>query len=166
MSEINLRPAEPKDFPIIVQLNADAVQWTSPMNLERLNQLHQWSDYHRVVTVDDQVAAFLLVMAATTDYDSTNYIWFKQNYERFLYIDRIVVAPPYAGQQLGSRLYQNLFVYAKTQGVPYITCEYNVVPMNLPSKKFHDRFGFKQVGSQWLDEGKKQVSMQVAEVNT
>lgn len=44
-----------------------------------------------------------------------------------------------------------------------IVCEYNIVPPNEPSRIFHDKFGFHEVGSQWLGKGSKQVSLQVAE---
>jgi uncharacterized protein len=47
-----------------------------------------------------------------------------------------------------------------------ITCEFNIVPPNEPSRIFHDRFGFQEPGTQWLDEGAKQVSLRAATVET
>jgi hypothetical protein len=45
-----------------------------------------------------------------------------------------------------------------------VTCEYNLVPANEPSRRFHDKFGFREMGTQWLANGAKQVSLQAAEV--
>ena len=40
-----------------------------------------------------------------------------------------------------------------------IICEYNIKPMNLISKKFHEKFGFRKVGSQKTEGGTKEVLM-------
>jgi predicted GNAT superfamily acetyltransferase len=77
-------------------------------------------------------------------------------------VDRIVVGGDYRGLRLGMLPYQDLFDYVRSNGIATIACEYNVVPPNEPSRLFHDKFGFHQVGSQWLGNGSKQVSLQVA----
>ncbi len=164
MPETELRSATASDFNDILELNAAEVKWTSPLERRRLAQLHAWSTHHKLITVDDRVAAFLLVMPDNTSYDSLNYLWFKQNYAGFMYVDRIVVNADFAGQKLGSLLYQDLFSTAKNKGIKLITCEYNLQPMNKPSELFHQRFGFQQVDTQWLENNAKQVSLQVADV--
>jgi uncharacterized protein len=45
-----------------------------------------------------------------------------------------------------------------------VTCEYNIVPPNEPSRIFHGKFGFREIGTQWIANGAKQVSMQAAEI--
>jgi len=55
-----------------------------------------------------------------------------------------------------------LFRYARDHAIPLVTCEYNIVPPNEPSRLFHDRFGFKEQGTQWLANGTKRVSLQAA----
>jgi predicted GNAT superfamily acetyltransferase len=57
-----------------------------------------------------------------------------------------------------------LFEYARTNGVKVITCEYNIDPPNPASKRFHDKFGFKELGRQRVAGGSKLVSLQVAVV--
>jgi predicted GNAT superfamily acetyltransferase len=64
---------------------------------------------------------------------------------------------------LGSLLYEDIFRHARSNAIPLITCEYNLVPPNEPSRLFHDKFGFKEQGALWVANGAKQVSLQVAE---
>ena len=164
MEHILIRNTEPSDFAAIIDLNASEVQHTSPMDEHRLGALHTLSAYHRVATVDGVVAAFLLAMQDHASYRNDNFEWFASRYERFLYVDRIVVSSAFQGRKLGSLLYNNLFAFARNEGIPLITCEFNIVPPNEPSRIFHDKFGFEELGTQWLDEGTKQVSLRAATV--
>ena len=43
-------------------------------------------------------------------------------------------------------------------------CEYNIQPPNPVSKRFHDKFGFKELDTQWVANGTKKVTLQAAEV--
>ena len=164
MNAILLRDAEARDFPTVVALNASEVRHTSAMDDARLRQLHAYAGYHKVVESDGVVAAFLLAMREGCGYINENFEWFAARYPSFLYVDRIVVGAGYQGLRLGTRLYEDLFAFARLGNIPCIACEYNLVPPNEPSRIFHDRFGFTQVGSHWLGDGAKQVSLQVAPV--
>ena len=97
-------------------------------------------------------------------YENDNFAWFARKYTSFLYIDRIVVSAESRGLRLGSLLYEDLFRYARSNGIPLVTCEYNIVPPNEPSRLFHDKFGFTEQGAQWVANGSKYVSLQTAEV--
>lgn len=164
MTHIVLRAARVEDFGTLVELNAREVQQTSPTDLARLRELAQMSSYHRVAEVDGRVAAFLLAMREGAPYLNDNYAWFAARYRRFIYVDRIVVGKDFAGLGIGSRLYQDLFDYARSHGIKVITCEYNIEPPNPGSQKFHDKFGFKELGRQWVAHETKLVSLQMAEV--
>ncbi|MBX2823240.1 MAG: GNAT family N-acetyltransferase [Gammaproteobacteria bacterium] len=164
MSEISIRHAKPTDFPVIVALNASEVQHTSVMDQEQLTHLDSIAAYHKVVVVNERVGAFLLALRENTNYQSENYLWFSSHYTSFLYVDRIVVSAEFAGKKLGSSLYQDLIEFAGSSGVGVLTCEYNVVPPNEPSQRFHSRFGFKEVGSQWLANDTKKVSLQARRI--
>lgn len=159
-----LRNASADDFGAIVELNAREVQQTSPMDLARLHELAQMSSYHTVAVIDGRVAAFLLALREGVPYLNDNYAWFAARFPQFIYVDRIVVGAEFAGLKIGSRLYENLFGYARSQGIKAITCEYNVQPPNPASRRFHDKFGFKELGQQWVAQGTKLVSLQAAEV--
>lgn len=162
MPDILLRAALPDDFAAIVALNEAAERHTSAMDVQRLQNLDALSSYHKVVLVDGVVAAFLLAMRENAPYPNDNYGFFAARYDVFLYVDRIVVDPSCAGLKLGTLLYRDLFDYARAQAVPAITCEYNIEPPNEPSRRFHERFGFSEVGTQWLGGGRKRVSLQTA----
>jgi predicted GNAT superfamily acetyltransferase len=163
MPEIHIRDVLPSDFSRIVELNANAAHHTSVMDIARLAELHALSSYHQVITVNGTVAGFLLAMRESAPYHNDNFAFFAARYEIFLYIDRIVIAPDFAGLKLGSMLYRDLFDYARQNAIPVLACEYNIEPPNEPSRHFHDKFGFTEIGRQWLDGGKKQVSLQVAD---
>ncbi len=158
------RPATPADFPRILALNAAQVQHTSAMDLARLEFLHAQSCWHRVAEVEGVVAALLLVFRDGAAYPNPNFDWFAVRYPRFVYVDRVVVDAEFHGRGLGALLYRELFEHARTAGALAVTCEFNLVPPNLASAAFHARFGFQEVGRQWLDDGRKQVSMQAAPV--
>ena len=160
--ETTLRDATETDFPRILALNEAEVQHTSAMDDARLRWLHARAACHRVVCVGDEVAAFLLAFRDGADYPNPNFDWFAARYPAFLYIDRIVVDARFSGRGLGSLLYRDAFAQARTQGAAVVACEFNVVSPNVASAAFHARWGFGEVGRQWLDEGRKQVSLQVA----
>ena len=86
----------------------------------------------------------------------------RSKYTRFIYVDRVVVSSAFRGQSFGSLLYKDLFHYARDNAIPLVTCEYNIVPSNEPSRLFHDKFGFKEQGTQWVANGAKRVSLQAA----
>jgi uncharacterized protein len=162
MPETHIRIAEPGDFARLVDLNAEVQQHTSAMDIARLAELDVLASFHKVILVDGRLAGFILAMRENCAYLNDNYAFFAARYETFVYIDRIVIAPDFAGLKLGSMLYRDLFDYARMNAITAVTCEYNIEPPNEPSRRFHDKFGFKQVGSQWLDGGKKNVSLQMA----
>lgn len=161
---LTIRPAEAEDFGHILALNARVETETSPMDVARLGLLHDLSDYHRVAEVDGEVGGFLLALRESAAYENDNHDWFLARYAKFLYVDRIVVSPRHGGRGVGSALYRDLFAYARAQGVPRIVCEYNLEPPNPVSQAFHDRFGFREVGTQRVAGGVKRVSLQLAEV--
>lgn len=134
------------------------------MDERRLRELHGLSCHHKVALLDGVAAGFLLAMRHDSPYRNDNFEWFARRYPRFIYVDRIVVSSAARGRRVGSLLYEDLFHHARAGGIPLIACEYNLVPPNEPSRSFHDRFGFKEQGTQWLANGAKRVSLQVAQI--
>jgi len=157
-----IRPACADDFEAILRLNSEAVTATSPLDEAGLARLDGHAVFHRVAEVDGTVGAFLIAIREGAGYDSVNYRWFMDAYERFLYVDRIVVAAEYRRAGLGAALYDDLFGFARQVDEPLVTCEINIEPPNDASHRFHARRGFAEVGTQWVAGGTKRVSMQVA----
>lgn len=164
MPEVLIRDCEVADFQRIIAINTQQERHTSPMGLENAEWLCTHADYCKVVVVDNSIAGFVLVIRESAAYKNENFAWFSLRYDQFLYVDRIVIDNKYLGMGLGRQLYQNLYEYAREQQVAFITCEYNLVPSNVPSKAFHENFGFIEVGKQWLTGGAKQVSLQAMAV--
>jgi len=164
MSEIVIRNADEADFVHIVELNETEVRYTSAMDLARLHLLDQLAAYHKVATIDGQIAAFMFAMRDGTNYINPNFSWFAARLNNFIYIDRIVVDAAFSGRKIGSAMYQDLFDFARNQNIKNIVCEYNVEPPNLASQSFHAKWGFKEMGSHWLGGGTKRVSLQAAQL--
>ena len=160
MSTPVIRSALVDDFPVIESLNHSVMNLTSPMDAERIQQLHDISSYHRVITQDSLLTAFLLVLGPDCDYDSVNYQWFDQRYDDFAYIDRIVVRDRSRGHGLGTILYEDLFAWATSQKIRNIVCEYNAEPLNEASREFHNALGFQEVSLETIGQVKR-VSMQL-----
>lgn len=128
--------------------NAHAIElsWLDP---PRLTTLLEQAFYARRIAVPriGQVAAFMLAFDEAADYHSPNYRWFRERYERFVYIDRVAVAQQARGQGLASRLYGDLITRASALGYDRLVCEVNVDPPNPASESFHAQLGFVPVGS-------------------
>lgn len=159
-----IRNAIADDFPAILALNAESLHFLSPLDAVRLRDLHAQAAYHRVVEHEEKIAAFLLAFREGADYDSPNYRWFARSYPKFLYIDRIVVATSARGLGFGAQLYDDILAFAAATNAARLTAEFDVEPPNPVSAAFHHRFGFREVGTQWIGGDKKQVSLQAREL--
>jgi uncharacterized protein len=134
--------------------NAHAVElsWLEP---ERLAHLVAEAFVARRVGVAD---ALLLTFDQAADYDSPNFLWFRERYPDFVYVDRIVVADAARGRGLARRLYDDLFAAARAAGQERIVCEVNSDPPNPASDAFHAALGFVPVGTARIHGGKKTVT--------
>jgi len=156
-----LRNATHNDFPDILKLNAEFVHFLSPMTETRLEMLHRQAIYLRVFSEADQVIAFLIAFREGAEYDSPNYRWFSERYDRFIYIDRLVIDGMHHHRGIGTQLYQDLFAFAAENRIANVFAEVDSSPPNPVSDRFHAKQGFQEVGSQFLNTTNKQVSMQM-----
>jgi predicted GNAT superfamily acetyltransferase len=157
-----IRAVEPRDHLSILALNLQSEHLLSPMNGDRLGQLLALPGHHRVLEDDGQVAAFVIAIESGTGYDSENYRWFAQARDRFLYVDRVVVAAHLRGRGHARALYDQVFAHARRRGIPEVVCEYNLEPLNEASRAFHASRGFVEVGRR--DAGGRMLSLQAARV--
>jgi uncharacterized protein len=102
---------------------------------------------------------FLIAFDQDAPYSSPNFLWFKTRYDRFVYVDRIIVAEHARGRGLARAFYEGLFDRARANGHQRIVCEVNLDPPNPGSIAFHTALGFVEVGQALLSNG-KQVSYQ------
>ena len=98
--------------------------------------------------------ALLIAFDQDAAYDSPNFLWFRDRYERFVYVDRVVTASAARGQGHAGRLYRDVVEQARAAGHSLIVCEVNSDPPNPGSEAFHRSFGFEPVGEALLPNGK------------
>ncbi|MCL5775516.1 GNAT family N-acetyltransferase [Limibaculum sp. FT325] len=127
----------------MLALNERHKTQTSPLDAARLAALLDASSLARA-TPDG--AAFLIAFDEGSDYDSPNFLWFRNRLERFLYVDRIVVAESLRGRGIARALYGEAFAAAALAGRDRVVCEVNLVPPNRGSDAFHAALGFAEVG--------------------
>ena len=159
--EMKIRKAEPSDFSYVLRLNEKDVEVLSPMDEARADYFLETSELFQIAEVDGEPAAFMIVMREGADYTSENYIWFSKQYEKFLYVDRIVIDERFRRAGLGRYLYEQLFRYAGETGIDTVTAEVDIAPVyNETSLRFHENMGFEVVGRQIIRGGDVEVLLQ------
>lgn len=144
----------PADEPAILALNNEHAAELSWLEAERLSFLIGQAFYARRIGA---LEAFIMTFDQDADYDSPNFLWFRQRYPRFVYVDRVVVAAGARGRGHARRLYEELFAEVAHAGQSIVTCEVNADPPNPASDAFHAALGFAEVGDAVIHGGKKAV---------
>ena len=138
----------------LLALNNDHAEELSLLDRAGLDALVAEAFYAKRVGALD---AALIAFDETAGYQSPNYLWQKERYPRFVYIDRVVVAAHARGRGLARLLYEDLFDAARTAGHDRVVCEVNREPPNLGSDAFHAALGFSEVGAAAIHGGAKTV---------
>lgn len=101
--------------------------------------------------------AFMLTLDQSADYDSPNFAWFRRRFGRFVYVDRIAVAPAARGRGLARLLYAGLLHAAAAAGHTMVAAEINLDPPNPASDALHATLRFQEVGQAAIHGGAKTV---------
>ena len=147
-----IRDVAPSDLDWVHHLNAEHETELSSLRPGELAGLLGEAAIARVV---EPQAAFLIAMDETAVYDSPNFLWFRERYARFLYVDRIAVAVEQRRQGLARRLYDDVMRLGRAAGYPMLCAEVNLDPPNPASIAFHERLGFDAVGETYLEDRNK-----------
>ena len=141
---MTLRAPTSADWPRLLELNRASVRELSELDAQRLRAILSLA--HRGLVVDSagEVVAFALAIAPGTVYDSRNYRWFGDRFERFLYLDRVVVADGQRRRGLATQLYDAMEGTAASFG--RMVCDVNVRPRNDASLAFHGARGYREIG--------------------
>lgn len=153
-----LRDVQLQDLDPVLALNNAAGSTILPLDAAGLRRLHEQASYFRLAEVDGHVAGFLPAMREDADYDSPNFLWFRERYPEFVYIDRIIIAKPYRGLGLGRVFYADVTSYAETRE-PLLACEVFLEPRDDVSLLFHGTWGFQEVGQQTMPGVGRRVSL-------
>ncbi len=146
----------PADLSAIPDLSDPEVPPVNALTDAMLERFVREATYFRVAIDNEALVGFLIGLTPGANYDSPNYRWFSQRYERLIYIDRIVVAAPARGQAF----YADLANFSR--GVtPLLACEVNLRPSNEESLRFHRRCGFEETGRQETEARSKEVSLMI-----
>ena len=149
--ELLQKPFSDSDLDQIWSINQENIPEVGNVaNLERLNQLIDWSS-HVLVVREQEIAGFIILMRENQSYDSLNYDFFNSQNYPFLYVDRIAIKEGHRRQGLGKMIYEKTIDIANDLNLP-TCCEVNTIPRNGPSLAFHDNFGFKEVGTKDYDD--------------
>ncbi|TNE40690.1 MAG: GNAT family N-acetyltransferase [Alphaproteobacteria bacterium] len=158
---MRIRPATRADLEGLYQMNQREVPHVGDVTAERFGALFDLARHFPVIEAEGKVAGFLVLFDQDTDYDSLNFLWFRDRYERFLYLDRVVIADNVKRQGLGRALYRHCEEIALESQHNLLALEVNISPPNPDSMKFHDALGFKEVGIRQDKGSNKAVSMQI-----
>ena len=128
----------------LLALNNEHAEQTSLLTGEKFDRM---VGVARVATRVGEDAAFLLGFDRGDAYDGANFAWFRERFDNFLYVDRVVVGQAHRRLGLGRLLYEDLFRRAAREGQAAIACEVNMSPPNPVSDAFHAALGFSEVGT-------------------
>jgi predicted GNAT superfamily acetyltransferase len=147
-----IRDATAADHAWMLALNAAHETETAPMDAAFLARLSAAA--FRVLVADGE-AGFVIGLDQDCFDAGPNWRWFAARHTRFVYVDRIIVAPAARAQGVARALYGGLIAAGRAARHARIVCEYNVDPPNPASAAFHAALGFAPLAEEHLpDRGK------------
>ena len=144
-----LEPLDPADHVEVLALNQRHQHLTAPLDADQLAHLDT-DGRVEVFRHAGRFAGFVVTVASGSAYAGANFGWFRERYDPFCYLDRIVVHEEARRLGLAGRVYDE--VEARTaRSAPLLALEVNSDPPNEESQAFHDGRGFEQVGEREFD---------------
>ena len=114
-------------------------------SIKELQNLVTQSSNNYYISLNDTVIAFMICFRERSSYHSDNYKFFSKKENKFLYVDRIAIKDTHRRKGIAKNLYSIIEMQANAESIP-LCCEVNTIPLNEISIKFHQDFGFSQVG--------------------
>ncbi|MDO9590598.1 MAG: GNAT family N-acetyltransferase [Microcella sp.] len=159
-----LRPLTAADADELAPLNDAAAPAVPVTSVADLAQLIEHAELALGVHAAGKLVGFVIAIAPGADYDSENYRHFESRGIDHLYVDRIVIAETERGSGLGAVLYAQVFDAARQAARQEVTCEVNLDPPNPRSLAFHERLGFRPVGTLATKGGAVTVTLLAAPI--
>lgn len=155
---ITIRDVQEHELDAILAMNNAAGSGILPMNQAQIRYFWQNADYFRVAESDDCLVGFLIAMTRDADYASSNFRWFKERYDAFVYIDRIVIAKGQRSAGIGRLFYADVQSFAETRA-PALVAEVFMEESTHPALLFHGSFGFHEVGQHQMQDSPLRAAM-------
>ncbi len=160
---IIIRDVREHELDLVLALNNAAGPGILPMDAAKLQFFWENADYFRVAEKDGLLAGFLVAVSPDAPHDSPNFLWFRERYPKFLYIDRIVIASTRRGAGVGRVFYGDVQSFAEVR-VPRIAAEVFLESSSHPALLFHGSFGFREVGQHLMAGPGLRAAMLVKEL--
>ncbi|MBS0589993.1 MAG: GNAT family N-acetyltransferase [Proteobacteria bacterium] len=160
---ITIRDVREHELDSVLALNNAAGSTILPLDAAGVRKFHEEAAYFRVAEIEGHLAGFLIGLRENAEYGSGNFLWFREHYPKFLYIDRIVIARPYRGHGLGRIFYADVTSFAEVR-VPLLACEVFLEPRDDVAVLFHGTYGFREVGQQNMANVSRRVSLLAKEL--
>ena len=141
----------PAQFDRVLSLNNEFAKETSFLEPQGLTNLLDRAYFAKTI---GELDAFVIAMSHNSPHDGINFSWFKQRYDSFAYVDRVITANHARGQGHAKSLYLDLIDQATKDGIAMVCCEINHEPPNPGSVGFHEKLGFEMVDTAPLSEEK------------
>jgi predicted GNAT superfamily acetyltransferase len=151
-----------KDADRILELNNEHAVETSSLDLSAAERLLAMCFYAKSIGLGAR--GFLLALDQDAAYDNFNFEWFGSRFERFVYVDRIIIAKDAREQGFARLMYEDLFAEAKAANHVRVVCEVNIEPPNEGSLAFHRSMGFVALADVAVKGGSKRVRYLVKEL--
>jgi len=153
------------DLDRALQINQANTPAVGELDRDRLAFLLTDSAIASAAVVDGDLAGFVMVLAPGSSYGSVNYRWFQNHYPTAWYLDRVVIDRAQRRRGIATRLYRCILDDLARRHVSALGLEVNTVPPNPDSMLFHERMGFRTVGTQSTPYG-AQVALMLRDVDS
>ncbi|MEO8160965.1 MAG: GNAT family N-acetyltransferase, partial [Arenimonas sp.] len=135
---IIIRDVREHELDLVLALNNAAGPGILPMDAGKLRFFWENADYFRVAEKDGHLAGFLVALNQDARHDSPNFLWFRERYPEFLYIDRIVIASTRRGAGVGRVFYGDVQSFSEVR-VPRLAAEVFLEGSSHPPLAAHDQ---------------------------
>ncbi|MDW3215521.1 MAG: GNAT family N-acetyltransferase [Ilumatobacteraceae bacterium] len=150
-----LRGYRSDDLDAVHAINEAEVPAVGSVTRDELAHIASEASIALVAEFDGVVAGFCLVLAPGADYGSSNFAWFAERYDDFVYLDRVAISPAFQRRGIGRALYAEVERVApdRCHSARDFLLEVNLRPRNDQSLAFHAGLGFVEVGRRDTDYG-------------
>jgi hypothetical protein len=151
------------DLDLLVKLNNAEYPQVNRIDRHKADWLKSHAVLFKGAKNERRLTGFIVALLADSGYQSPYFSWFKAFYDQFLYIDRVVIVNGARRTGLGAALYGQVEEVARRLQIP-VVCEVYCDPPNVPSLRFHQKLGFRELGRQKVEGGQKTVLKLVKEI--